>query len=448
MDERPVDLEGPPRYLLVDEYQDLNACDLAVIQSLSRQGCEIYAAGDDDQSIYGFRYANPYGIRRFPDEYVPHALLELNVCQRCGQGILDYALYVAMQDHRRIEKPIHAKPDAPVGQVHVLGFPNQYQEARGIAKICKWLIGAQGILPKDVLVLLRSDRNEVFSGPIRDALTNVQVPVSIASDPLALFNTSPGRQVIAMLRLVHDLTDDLAWRSILATRKNGLSETAFAGLYDLSRRLGRRYSVTLQEVLAEPRLVPRMGGRIAREVTAVGEIVRRVGPPTEGDLQGWLQALITATLGPDEAGPHVLALLLRLGGTAEADTLEGILKSVALSLGEVEQERQSDAVSIMTMHQAKGLTARAVVVAAAEDEYLPGKAQGEEIDDERRLLYVSLTRAMTHLYVTFCNRRFGRQRRTGRTAGEGRTDRTFTTFLRGGPVTPVDGQGFTTSLGT
>ena len=89
-------------------------------------------------------------------------------------------------------------------------------------------------------------------------------------------------------------------------------------------------------------------------------------------------------------------------------------------------------INIMTMHQAKGLDAQAVFLIAAEDEYLPGRAIGIQIDDERRLLYVSLTRARTHLFITHCQQRTGGQRHTGTTSGSLR--RNLTQFLSGGPL--------------
>ena len=82
-------LDGPPSYALIDEYQDLNRCDLTVVNAIQGRGAEIYVAGDDDQSIYGFRRADPEGIRRFSDDYPDAQDLCLEVCKRCDQEILD-----------------------------------------------------------------------------------------------------------------------------------------------------------------------------------------------------------------------------------------------------------------------------------------------------------------------------------------------------------------------
>ena len=105
-----------------------------------------------------------------------------------------------------------------------------------------------------------------------------------------------------------------------------------------------------------------------------------------------------------------------------------------------EQERQDGKVNILTMHRAKGLTAEAVIICATENEYIPGRAQGEAVDDERRLLYVSLTRAKHHLFITFCNNRIGPQMHTG--TNRGKTPRQLTQFLVDYPQGIKSGQAF------
>jgi DNA helicase-2/ATP-dependent DNA helicase PcrA len=226
LEEGAIEIEGPPEHVLVDEFQDLNPCDLAVVSQMARLGCEIYGAGDDDQSIYGFRYAEPEGIRRFPEEFKPSKQLELIHCKRCDKAILDFALFVARQDHRRIEKKLEADSKES-GQVEILWFENEGVEALGIGKICRWLVKRKGLKPEDILILLRSDRNKAFSTPLSAALINVGVPVNISSNPLEPLEIDSGREFLSLLRLIGNQRDDLAWRSILQVRKNGLGATTF-----------------------------------------------------------------------------------------------------------------------------------------------------------------------------------------------------------------------------
>ena len=171
-------LEDDFRYVLVDEYQDLNACDLAVINELAARGCEIYAAGDDDQSIYGFRYADPEGIRRFTTEYRPSTSLSLEVCHRCDRSVLRAAEFVASLDPDRLPKRTRARDDAAEGHVQLLRFIDQSQEARCIARMCRHLVNHERVDPHQILILIRSDRYGAMSSVLHDALEADGVPVA------------------------------------------------------------------------------------------------------------------------------------------------------------------------------------------------------------------------------------------------------------------------------
>lgn len=440
-----LDLEGPQKYVLIDEYQDLNACDLSVIKSLAELNSEIYSAGDDDQSIYGFRSANPDGIRRFTIEYNPSVDLKLKICHRCSKEILEYGLFVAKQDTRRIDKPIEAKDKAKRGEVHVLRFPNQNIEAEGIAELCHLLINSKNILAEEILILLRTDKDNKFSNPIRDALTKKSIPVGTVSNPLEPLNHEQGREMLCLMQLTVNQADHLAWRTILTLGNSGIGKQTFAKLYDLSRMNGMRFSNILQKVKESPSLLPRNGNIVSKKVNEIENLLLKFGIPEPQNLDSWINNLASEVIQNEIERQEVLSLLSRVRELGKANSLEDLLRALNVSLDDKEQEKEKDKVSIMTMHQAKGLSADAVILAAAEDEYIPGQAAtGEEIDNERRLLFVSLTRSRKYLYVTFCQKRTGQQRYSGRTAGK--MKRTFTIFLSGGPHRPQDGSQFIFNL--
>jgi len=141
------------KHLLVDEYQDLNKCDVAVIKELAARGAQVFCSGDDDQSIYGFRRAYPTGIRDFPTEYKPSKKLELAICWRCDRRIIALGQYVVNRgDHQRVPKPMEPRPTAGEGEVHLLRFAEQEEEAKGVAGICRHLIRVAGYAPESVLV--------------------------------------------------------------------------------------------------------------------------------------------------------------------------------------------------------------------------------------------------------------------------------------------------------
>lgn len=443
-------LEPDLRYLLVDEYQDLNRCDLAVVREISRRGVEVFAAGDDDQSIYGFRKAHPAGIRRFPEDYAGASDLALTICKRCDSDILRLALFVAEQDYERVAKPIRPAEDASKGEVYLLQFDNETTEGQGVADICAHLIHSRALEPDDILILLRTDRNGAFSSVLQQALRERGLPVSAAMPSLSPLDQSAGRQLLSLLRLVVNDRDDLAWRTILQERNNGVGSVGVRAVYDYARAHVMRFSDAIFEIAESPDLLPRIGNRIREEAAAirgileaVGVAIRAVGDEaTEADL---VRFIAEAAMPATKATADAQAYLLEKAEQANARTLEELLTALEVSSENIEQELQSDAINILTMHKAKGLTAEAVIVIAAEDEYLPGRADGLAIGDERRLLYVSLTRAKHFLCITYCSQRRGQQQHTGRTSG--RPARTLTRFLAGGPLRPENGETFARQLG-
>lgn len=437
-------VDGPPTHVLVDEYQDLNRCDLAVVKAIADRGVEVYCAGDDDQSIYGFRKAHPEGIRRFREDYRPSEALGLEICKRCDPAILDLGLFVARQDHRRLEKLLRAEDGRTGGEVAVLRFANQEEEAAAVARLCKYLVRQKGLEPDDVLILLRSDRNGVFSSVLENALANERL-ASVATAERDPLDESPGRQVVALLRLLVKTDDHLAWRTLLQLRKNALGKQAISALYQFAASRGMTFAHAVQAVAADPSLIQRHGAPLKAEYEAIRQIVGALRAAEPGhraprDQKDLLESVGHVVQAVTTVAARAGAITARFAATMESilpESLEQLVRALEVSNESVEQEIVKGRVNILTMHRAKGLTANAVVVLAAEDEYLPGRAQGDQVGDERRLLYVSLTRAKHHVYITFCQRRTGRQRHTGRTRGK--LPRTLTQFLQGAPVTPVSG---------
>jgi DNA helicase-2/ATP-dependent DNA helicase PcrA len=439
-------------HLLVDEYQDLNRCDLAVISAIRDKGVEVFGAGDDDQSIYGFRYAHPEGIRRFDRDYIPSSSLTLGTCVRCDRSIIDLSLFVANLDPTRLEKPLQPRDDAGDGEVYILRFKNQTLEAKGVAKICKYLLDRSGYGAKDILILMRSDRYGVFSSMLREALEaqNVPVAVRVEGTPLDILE---GRIFLSVLHLLADNNDSLALRTLLMLRDNRIGKESYTALYDLARNNGETFSGATRKVMVEPELIPHLGRRIASEMREIQNILDRHRVLFESladslepqDLLCALRNLADDIIQDEEKRAEVLQFLESIVAETNSTNHVELLRVISSSLEDEEQELDSESVNIMTMHKAKGLTASAVIIIAAEDEYIPGRQIGDREGDERRLLYVSLSRARHFLLITYCERRTGRQKHTGRTSGQSR--RTLTQFLRDAPVVPINGESFVEQLG-
>lgn len=447
------ELEGPLAHLLVDEYQDLNRCDLAIVQRIANHGIEVYVAGDDDQSIYGFRKAHPEGIRRFPQDYSGASSLSLETCKRCDCDILDLALFVARQDPRRIGKRIVPEPGRGRGEVVLLRFPTQDEEAGGVAAICAHLTGSCGLQPDDILILLRSDRNKVFSNPIRLALEQEGIPVAATTDGESPLDTGLGRAMLALFRLAVNIEDSLAWRTLLKVWCSGIGPGAVGTIYDAARSRGMTFAQTILAAYADPSLLPsNHRERLVEGFRKVTEQLNVSFPASAKKKQETCDGLLmivhkaAKSLIEDETSrSSVMIELQRAARAANATSIEDLVRATQVSDEDIEQDVESGKVNVLSMHRAKGLTAKAVIIPACEDQYIPGRARGDAIDDERRLLYVSLTRAKHHLFVTYCDRRTGSQCHTGRDSGK--MARSLTQFLVDCPYTPQDGTVFIDSLG-
>lgn len=430
-------LEEPINHLLVDEYQDLNRCDLALIKEITDRGAELFCAGDDDQSIYGFRGADPEGIRRFPEDYSPSTLLELEYCRRCDRKIIDLACFVANLDPRRSQKSLKPMDYTGDGEVRILYFRNQEEEANAIARICRYLYERGYELGK-IMILVRNDRYGAFSNPLKEALDAQEVPVAVKTDsPL---DTDEGRELFSILKLSKNFDDHLAWRTLLQIRNNGIGEKSLSEIYNLARREGKRFYEVLCVIERSPELFQRFRRRVLDEMEELHKLVSEFNFDEDREDSGLMdrishlaERLIDERAKREDILNYLQEMIELLGAT----TLKQFLSSFSTSMGDKEQEIETDKVNIMTMHKAKGLTADVVFIVAAEDEYIPGRQTGEGVDDERRLLYVSLTRAKHLLFISYCHRRTSQQRHTGRDSGQLRRD--LTRFLRDSPIRPEDG---------
>ena len=226
-----------------------------------------------------------------------------------------------------------------------------------------------------------------------------------------------------MLRLIRDSDDHLAWRT-LVQQTTGVGPTAIRALEALARERGERFSTALETVESHPSALPRYGTKLCTARQAVLDALASAQQPVGGEAPDAL--LIAGSLADSVVlDPEVRVRILEyLESVAVGDDgvcleLDDLLRAIESPAVDLEQDRQLDAVNILTMHQAKGLTASAVIVAACEDEILPdGRTKSGELDDERRLLYVSLSRAKHHLVITYVDQRDGAQSHSGSIRGE------------------------------
>ena len=424
--------------LIVDDYQELNACDLEVLRLVAERGCRIIGTGDDDQSIHGFRGAAREGIRRFPNDYAQSLDYPLSLTQRCGSRIVEWANYVMQGDPNRPRgRELRCADGAPEGTVALLSFANQNAEVRGIADLTQHLIERYDFEPSGILVLLRTDYHRQFSELIRQELDQRDIP---SFDPTVVdeLMSNPGnRRLIEILKLLSNKTDSITWASLLHLTP-GIGKTFSDYIYGRARDADCRFGIALLAAHGEgfPNTNEIVAKRAANLIDGVLAWLDERAVPDDQPEHGW-GAWIIETAGGDVAPAptrRFSELLLKLDDVVDDGLdLDRYLSRIG-PLGRDIMQTECDGVRIMRTAASKGLTVDATIIAAAGEGIIP--RPGEDLSEERRLMYVAMTRAKEHLYCTWTRSRQGMAGR-GRTAPGG--VRQLTNFLMGGPVRSQDG---------
>jgi DNA helicase-2/ATP-dependent DNA helicase PcrA len=442
------DLElGTWDYLVVDEYQDLNQCDLSVLKQITQRGRPLIAAGDDDQSIYSFRKAHPSGIRRFvTDDYPDATDYSLTISQRCGTRILECARHVIEglpgRPHRA---PLTPADHCGVGEVRYLRFPSWNREVAGVARIVEWLINEEHVAPEDIAIMFRTNYNNVWSGPLMSALADRGVPVVDAGEVPNMLAEPPNRRLLALARLAVNRDDSLAWWTLLHLT-SGIGPAVRNHFYDRAVAAGQIFAAQLLNDRAEdsPDLGTTQQVRVAGVIAPAMDLINEVDVlgADLGDA-GWGNWLVeNADLfgGCEDRFGELLTQLDELIDPGEG--LGRFLAQVQPVGGDLRSGRGAGAVRLMTMAGSKGLTVRAAIVVGIEEGVIP--LADADLGEERRLLYVAMTRAVDYLYLTWSGQRIGPTARAGAPyVGRGRNR---SRFLTHGPLSSENGSAFIQSL--
>jgi DNA helicase-2/ATP-dependent DNA helicase PcrA len=409
------------KYLVVDEYQDLNTMDLEFVDRLINSGVSAFVAGDDDQSIYSFRFASPYGIQSFTNRYSSAGDHELRLCFRCTTNIVRtaQALMADFPEPNRVPKQLTSLYDTsepPVsGIVHRWRFATAIHEARAIARSCSKLIEG-GIPPRKIMILVSNRRVQLAT--IQEELDREGIGFeSPQANPYA--DTRVGRFVLAILRVICDGNDYVAHRLILGLRPhvgpvtcNRIAEavtTRNLNFRDIFYHLlpdgvfqGRSLSALRHaRDLCTSIAVWSPDDTLTVRCTDISDIISNVFAQQE--VQEWLSQVSNL--------PQEMALK-ELRDFLWADTdeqQESLLEAVYTRLGlDVPEGLFPRKIRIMTMHGAKGLSAGVVFIPGLEENILPGTKRQPYLGlvlEAARLLYVSITRARAACVLTYAQSR-------------------------------------------
>ncbi len=411
-------------HLIVDEFQDLNACDQEFISQLTSHGAILFVAGDDDQSIYSFRHADPSGIVNFNVRYPNSTTHVLHECFRCTPSVLNAAsTMIAVNPNRVPKNPVSLYQNAvpPVaGRTVVWSLPSEADEVNAVATSCQQLLNAGMVGREDEILILISDRG-LQLGPLAQALGNLGLPYD--EPPGESLTEDDGiRAVYCFLRIVKDISsvhpDYVAHRALLGLltgvglgTAKGVADACvtnnqnFHSLFHLAavpHWLNARQSTAVARIAA---IVQALNGWALADTLAarLGDIAQLLGTVFTGataqnSVAPW--NALAATL----PGGMTLEELLEFFGSVDEVNRRKVVDAVNQRLGiQVQAGQPQKRIRILTMHGAKGLSGAVVFIPSVEQGIMPSfrniQAVGLVIE-HRRLFYVSATRAKAACFIS------------------------------------------------
>ncbi len=423
--------------IAVDEYQDLNSCDLKCIKLISEYGKTIIGIGDDDQSIYKFRKAHPEGIRNFLNEYKAIDY-PLTISHRCGTKILNWANYVIQGDtSRKHERSLKPGEKCPEGIVNHLVFSDQEKEALGASKIVKWL-EEQNVPLEEILILVRTN---VIANLVKRVFREQSIFYADYSEAKELLNDKKTRILLSILHLLINNRDSLSWWTILSLTK-GIGNKTIESIFELAKEDNILFSDTIQEEHGND--FKDIKKNRTKLINCVSEIINKVInieiPEDNVRWGNWIIDKINGGKLPDipEGMKDLFLQIDNFKDDIEQISLDQYINQIEPTIKDIMNSKINDRIRIMTISGSKGLTSRAAIIMGAEEGIIP-LPKGDR-QEERRLLYVGMTRAKEFLYITRCLTRIGPTARSGETNVAG--FRNQCPFLSGGPISQSSGEKF------
>ncbi len=399
------------RYILVDEYQDTNHVQYVLVNLLARKYRNLCVVGDPDQGIYGWRGADIQNIMSFERDYPDAAAIVLEQNYRSTRTILESANEVIRHNQDRKEKKLWTA-GSPGNPITIFTARDEHAEARYVVdRINRWHHEFKKPY-RDFAVLYRTNAQ---SRVLEEKFLTAGIPYTIVGG-LRFYERKEIRDLLAYLRLLVNPNDRLSLRRVINEPKRGIGAVSLNKIFTRADETGLAPLTLLESVPA----MSGLSGKAAHAASFFGQ--------TMGDIRKRMSALpITALVQMvlEETG-YWRALESELNvesrtrldnlrefysvtgeydGRGEGSGLDDFLASLALVTDLDSYEQDADQVTLMTMHSAKGLEFPVVFMAGLEETVFPHSRSMEdrhELEEERRLCYVGITRAMEHLYLTHC----------------------------------------------
>lgn len=395
------------KYIMVDEYQDTNHIQYKLVSLLSKKYKNICVVGDDDQSIYRFRGADISNILNFEKDYKDTKVIKLEENYRSTKNILNAANGVIKNNKNRKDKTLRTSLEMGDKVFHIT--PNSgYEEALRIRLMIEDLVGRRGYAYKDIAVLYRMNS---LSRTFEQHFLKECVPHRVVGG-LRFFDRAEIKDIVAYLRLTFNSADDEAFLRIINTPARGIGKTSVDRVKAIARNENKTYIDVCKEADSHDELSNaktklmnfyNMICGFREKADNLYELINKVIFDS-----GYLEYLNMDKREENRAKAENVKELLSMAQESESDTLADFLENVALLSDIDNYDNNEDAVTLMTLHSAKGLEFPVVFIIGFEEGIFPSnqsKMEEDGIEEERRLLYVGITRAKKILYLSSAKER-------------------------------------------
>jgi DNA helicase-2/ATP-dependent DNA helicase PcrA len=417
------------RHVLVDEYQDTNHAQYRLLQLLTSEHGNLMVVGDEDQSIYGFRHADIRNILDFEKDFPDADSVKLEQNYRSTQTILSAATAVVENNYQRRQNPKRLWTETKGGEpLQLRELSDEHEEARWVAGEIERLGEEEGVRREDVAVFYRTN---AMSRVLEDTLNRFDVPYQVIGGT-KFYERAEIKDAVAYLSLLANPADQVSFARIVNSPRRGIGKTSQGRLLSHANTTG----MAVWEVLERVEEVPGLGGAAIKSASRFYEAMAglreraEAGGPVAGLLEavlgetGYLEALAAErTVEAEGRAENLEALVAGAAefdierereGESEVPPLEEYLQQISLYTQQDDLGDES-VITLMTLHNAKGLEYETVFVVGCEDGSFPHMKALEEggEEEERRLCYVAITRARSRLYMTWTRERslFGRAER-------------------------------------
>lgn len=374
-------------HLLVDEYQDLNRAEQAVIDFLTGNG-SLCVVGDDDQSVYSFKNAHPEGIREFGRSHVDTTDHQLLQCHRCPTRVVTIANALIKNNQDREARQLLALPDKGPGEIQIVQYQEVQDEASGVAAFVDDQINTHGRQPGEILVLAQS---RVIGNPIHEALRARGIASKCYYQDSEL-DSDVAQERLAILKLLVDRGDRIALRWLLGLGQKDFRFKAYARIRQHCEQSGETPWDALVRLSSGELAIPYCGSLIDRFHALQNELAfLEEANEVRAFVDRWLRAEFT------EAG-ELRLLVARL--LPDIETVGALLSKIVEAVSQPEIPPDVAEVRVMSLHKSKGLSSPVVAIAGCVDGLLPREPKGPVsaaqrqaiLEEQRRLFYVGLTR--------------------------------------------------------